>query len=261
LRLLAFTLVTVESLRRSPDSPLSRNEGGIVFLLAVGGFIAGQVVGLVLTGVASSLANFHGSLSRLSLLSEPPWWYIASGLLGIWLGCLAATFLVQRRYEIIDAATALRPRTVDLAYVALGAFLQGAVWLVYLPFNVNRVAAPANKLLGSATGWEFALLAVMTAVGAPIVEELLFRGVLLRSLQAMIAARSRPLSLSAAIAIDGLLFGLFHGELLQLPALAVLGMILATLYVRTKRLVPCIVTHASFNAVALVSIIVQRSHS
>jgi membrane protease YdiL (CAAX protease family) len=38
-----------------------------------------------------------------------------------------------------------------------------------------------------------------------------------------------------------------------------LGVILAVVVKRTQRLVPSIITHASFNAVALASLIAQRS--
>jgi len=45
----------------------------------------------------------------------------------------------------------------------------------------------------------------------------------------------------------------------QFAGLALFGVVLAVLVQRTKRLVPSFVTHASFNAVALVALIAQRS--
>jgi membrane protease YdiL (CAAX protease family) len=71
------------------------------------------------------------------------------------------------------------------------------------------------------------------------------------------------LSRRAAVIIGALtsavLFGLAHGEPLQFAGLAGLGVILAFVVYRTKRLVPSYVTHASFNATAVVALILQRA--
>ena len=63
----------------------------------------------------------------------------------------------------------------------------------------------------------------------------------------------------AAVVVDGLLFGLVHGELAQLAGLTLFGMLLALLVVRTGRLGMSIIAHASFNAVAIVSLIASGS--
>ena len=55
------------------------------------------------------------------------------------------------------------------------------------------------------------------------------------------------------------LFGLAHGEPLQFAGLALFGVVLALVIHRTRRLVPSVITHVSFNAVAMVGLIVQRS--
>ena len=54
--------------------------------------------------------------------------------------------------------------------------------------------------------------------------------------------------------VDGLLFGLAHGEWVQLAGLAAFGMILATVSYRTGRLGMNMVAHASFNLVAIIAI-------
>jgi membrane protease YdiL (CAAX protease family) len=41
--------------------------------------------------------------------------------------------------------------------------------------------------------------------------------------------------------------------------LALFGVVLAVVFHRTRRLAPSIVTHVSFNAVAMVGLIIQRS--
>jgi membrane protease YdiL (CAAX protease family) len=249
---------------RPPSSTgraLGRHEGFVVFLLAAGGFLVGQVLGLLAAVLAASLSNYHGSLTKLTTAAEPPWWFIAASLVGLWVGLLAASALVQRRYRVLIVPDVFVTRWRDLGYVGLGVTLQLFVTLSYLPFHPRHLSAPANKLLGSATGWQFAVIAAMTALGAPLVEELFFRGVLVRALAGLLGGLRRRGVLVAVVVLDGLLFALAHGELVQLPGLAVVGAVLALLYLRTGRLAPSIVTHASFNAVALVAVLAQRAHS
>jgi membrane protease YdiL (CAAX protease family) len=88
---------------------------------------------------------------------------------------------------------------------------------------------------------------LFVAVGAPIVEELFFRGLVLRSLE-------RRFGSTWAVALSSVLFGLAHPQplpakalVLVMVSLAALGALLATLAVRTGRLGPSIVTHAVFN--------------
>ena len=61
-----------------------------------------------------------------------------------------------------------------------------------------------------------------------------------------------------AVVVDGLLFGLAHGEWVQLAGLAVFGVVLATVSYRTGRLGMNMLAHASFNLVAVVTILNQR---
>jgi membrane protease YdiL (CAAX protease family) len=62
-----------------------------------------------------------------------------------------------------------------------------------------------------------------------------------------------------AVVLSACLFALAHGEPVQFAGLALLGVVLGIVVKRTQRLVPSMLTHASFNAVALVSLIAQRA--
>ncbi|MDQ4070068.1 MAG: CPBP family intramembrane metalloprotease, partial [Actinomycetota bacterium] len=102
-------------------------------------------------------------------------------------------------------------------------------------------------LVDRSTGASYVGLLVAVVVGAPIVEELFFRGLLLRSLQ-------RRFSPGLAVAISSVVFGLAHfsplpfrAVILVMVSLSVFGAVLAILAVRTGRLGPSIVAHATFN--------------
>jgi membrane protease YdiL (CAAX protease family) len=150
-------------------------------------------------------------------------------------------------------------RTTDVAFVALGVGCQLLVDVLYIPFHIKNLNKPVHHLFGGATGATFVLVALMTTVGAPIVEEIFFRGVLFRALDAGFSARMKNAGTALAVVLSACLFALAHGEPVQFAGLALLGVVLGIVVKRTQRLVPSMLTHASFNAVALVSLIAQRA--
>ncbi|MBU0601072.1 MAG: CPBP family intramembrane metalloprotease [Gammaproteobacteria bacterium] len=82
---------------------------------------------------------------------------------------------------------------------------------------------------------------VMVCVLAPVVEEMLFRGVILRSF-----LHQYPRGF--AIAASSVLFGLAHMNVYQFTVALVLGVSAGWLYERTRSLWPCIVLHAAYNS-------------
>jgi membrane protease YdiL (CAAX protease family) len=88
------------------------------------------------------------------------------------------------------------------------------------------------------------LLFVAVAVIAPLLEELLFRGLLQRSL-------SHKLPIWAAIAISALLFGVMHMDFYAMPPLVVMGAIFGVIYHLTGSLRVTILLHVVNNAAAL----------
>jgi membrane protease YdiL (CAAX protease family) len=240
---------------------LPARQGAFVLAAAVGGFIGGQFLALVLVATVRVLSGTPESLRSLEQGTSLKWWVTASGLLGIWGGLLAAVGLSRRKYPLLPSRLG-GFRRGDLRFALLGAGLQVAVILAYAPFHVRGLDGPVQKIFGQTSALEMVILCLMTALGAPLVEEIFFRGMLLPALLATRPAIWRPgrTYLPVAIVLNGILFGAAHGELLQLPAIALTGMVFAYLYVRTQRLIPCIIAHASFNSVSVAILIVHRIH-
>jgi uncharacterized protein len=88
------------------------------------------------------------------------------------------------------------------------------------------------------------LLFVTIAVIAPLVEELLFRGLLQKSL-------SHKLPIWAAIAISALVFGAMHGDFYAMPPLVIMGVVFGVIYHLTGSLRVNIALHMINNAAAL----------
>lgn len=81
-------------------------------------------------------------------------------------------------------------------------------------------------------------LAIM--IIAPIGEELLFRGVMFKYF-------CHYLSTVPAIAFQALIFGIYHGNIIQGIYAFLLGILLGAVYQRTGSVIPCIALHMSIN--------------
>jgi membrane protease YdiL (CAAX protease family) len=193
-----------------------------------------------------------------------------AGLLGLWLGMLGAIVLAARRYgrdrQPAGLLTTLRRhfglefRWSDLPIGALAGLASQLILvrLLYLPFELRdpdlntRLEKPARQLTDLAHGPGFVVLAILITLGAPLVEELFFRGLLQRPL----LTRMRP---PIAIAVSALAFGLAHYQPLQLLGLVGFGIVLGSMAWRTGRLGPGIVAHVFFNLVTVVALAANRS--
>ena len=223
------------------------------------GFLAGEIVALVLESLGAALAHYPGGVDALSKVANPPWWANALGLLGLWLGFSAAIYFAYREGRLRALPHQWRPQWSDLIYVVLGVAIQFAVDLAYEPFHIKSLEHPVNHLFKATSGAGFVLIAVMTALLAPFFEEWLFRGVLYRAIAEGSVGMSPRAAIALGVVVSAVLFGLAHGEPLQFAGLVALGVVLALLVQRTRRLVPSFVTHASFNATALAFVIHQRA--
>lgn len=111
--------------------------------------------------------------------------------------------------------------------------------------DIEKLSEPARDLGDKAnTSLGIFLLFAMVAIGAPIAEELFFRGLLLRSIEKRFGTTWAVIGSSVA-------FGATHFQPLQFAALTAAGLVFALLTVRKDRLGPAIVAHMAFNAVTV----------
>jgi membrane protease YdiL (CAAX protease family) len=236
-----------------------RPRVGAVLIGCLVGFLLGQILAGVLVSVAAQLAHFPGGYRALSGSSAPPWWSNALGLVGLWCGFGGSIYFARTRGRLAALPRQWQPRVSDVAYVLLGVGSQFVLDLLYYPFHFKNLSGPSTHLFGSARGTTFVLMVVLTTFVAPVAEEWFFRGVLYRTLDEGLKSVAPRIAGGGAVVISACLFALAHGEPLQFAGLALFGVVLALVIRRTQRLVPSIVTHISFNAVAMVTLIVQRS--
>lgn len=140
-----------------------------------------------------------------------------------------------------------------LILVPVVTFLWGAHILLEIP-NVlleKYLPAPAwfwemfSKIFDGDYGWWGAFMKV--AVVAPIVEELIFRGIILQGFR-------RNYNSFIAVFMSALLFALFHLNPWQFPATFILGLLLGWMVIRTNSIVLAILGHSINNSLVLLNI-------
>lgn len=140
-----------------------------------------------------------------------------------------------------------------LIIVPVITFLWAAHNLLEIPSALldKYLPAPAwfwelfNKIFEGDFGWLGAFMKV--AVVAPIVEELIFRGLILKGLR-------RNYNSFTAVFISALLFALFHLNPWQFPATFILGLLLGWIMIRTNNIILSILGHSINNFLVLLSI-------
>lgn len=114
-----------------------------------------------------------------------------------------------------------------------------SMWLQeVMPELPNLMQEGLEELMGSRLGY------VVVGLLAPLVEEVVFRGAILRALLKWNQNRWLCIAISAA------LFGLSHFNPAQMPHAFLAGLLLGWMYYRTGSIVPGIVVHWVNNSVA-----------
>jgi membrane protease YdiL (CAAX protease family) len=111
-------------------------------------------------------------------------------------------------------------------------------------FSPERISERAEDIASMAPGWWAVLLVLVVVVGAPVVEEIVYRG----SLQTRLM---QGFGISVGIFLTALLFALIHLAPVEIPGLFVFALVLGIARHKTGTLGLPIVTHVAFNATGL----------
>lgn len=242
----------------SPDVPAHDEHGAIGPTRAIFTWAAAWAVVNVIGGVVVASSTADGEdpsiavLVAIQLLSAV---IFGTGLLLASTSARArrgqaglATFADWRR----DYRLAVAPR--DLVALPLGVATQLLVVpLVYLPlrelwpdtFNSERLSETAGDLVERAGGGlTLAALFLAVCLVAPVVEELVYRGLLQGALMPAVGRTGGWLIASA-------LFALIHFRPVEYPGLFAAGLVFGGCLALTGRLAPAIMSHLAFNVTGL----------
>jgi len=238
--------VVSPGVRPAPDEPAFRPG------VALGAWLAAFVFSNVGAVVLLNVLGYGGTDS-----DTWPIWLIGVLQIPLWIGLIGALVLVSRRLGTGNFRRdyGLRFLPIDVIGIPIGVltqlvFVQVLYWA--LPFiDRDEVSESAESLTSRAEGWGVVLLTLLVVVAAPVVEELFFRGLVLRSIQARYSDW-------LAVVGSAVLFALVHFQPVQLPALILFGVVVGYLALRTKRLGMSIFAHAGFNATTIVYLLASR---
>lgn len=117
-------------------------------------------------------------------------------------------------------------------------------------FSNDEISQRATDLTSTAPGWWKILLILVVVVGAPIVEEIVYRGAVHTHLQ-------RTAGTAVAVVGTAVLFAGIHMSPIEFPGLFVFALVLGYARHRSGTLGLSIVTHMAFNAAGLVLVLVK----
>jgi len=226
-------------LPRPPEPPGLPGIG-----IAAAGYVVGIVLGIAMAVLMWALGDPGGRPAAL----------VASQL-GLWSGFLGACWLVSHRRGTgsMSRDFGFRFRAVDVGFGFAGSLVARIVAgfaTIPIAFAFRNTSQPTRDVFDrvaiGAGGWIVIIL--ITCVGAPLIEELFFRGLI----QTRLVGRWGAVK---GIGVTSLLFGAAHLTGWQGPitfayawAIAAAGVVLGTVRYLTGRLGTSIAVHMFFNA-------------
>lgn len=177
--------------------------------------------GLQMSGKAMVVATVLSSLLTLCLFAKVGW------------GPVSKHWLRTKPYGVL----------VWAALAALGSILPSEWMVEQMEYSMPEAMEKMfEQIMGEPLGY------LSIGIMAPLAEEIVFRGAVLRRLLGVCGERWHWV----AIAISAVLFGAVHGNLPQFVHAALLGLLLGWMYYRTGSILPGVMLHWVNNTVAYV---------
>ena len=212
------------------------------------GWLLGQIavilVAIAINAVDSGIDLDDPSLEIIAILQAALW----VGTLGIpvWLYLINGVSWKEFGWEF--------QRNDILPGLLIGLGTQFAAGLLYLPliliFDDFDVSEPARELVDKATGFGVFLLFLVVVIGAPLVEELFYRGLTLKAFE-------KKMSNHLALVLSSLVFAIAHLQLIQFPALFLFGLVASYMARKYDRLGRAVWAHVGFNATTVIALLLQ----
>ena len=226
----------------------SRASQVLLFWLVA--FVAANFASLVVLVITGNGDSSTGDISTLD---------VALSATAMWIVYLLATtqFLkvTWRNFRSTIGATFLRRDVVvgiPLGIASQLVLVNAVNWplsrLFPDSFSFDEVSKRATDLVDEARGGWIILLGLVVIVGAPIVEEIVYRGVVQPGL---VASWGRL----AGILVTAALFAAIHMQPVEFPGLFVFALVLGWARHSTGTIGTSIVTHMAFNATGLALVV------
>jgi membrane protease YdiL (CAAX protease family) len=251
-------VVKTSTSERLPPSPTRSPDAGFIWWQSL--LFGVLLVGAMFVPATVVLAFLIvGGWVHLQDLQSPTSWallLVAQSVAYAATVAVIVTILPALAQRSLRALGLRAPRPRDLGYA-----LAGAVAMVVLTAATGAAQDALFHLkpdevqvhmLRAARGPMIAVFVFFACGAGPFVEELTFRGFVFNAFR-------RYLPVWAAVLLSATLFGFAHwqpGNAGAILPLAAAGVVLAVVYYRSRSLVTSMLTHAAFNAVTVVLVLV-----
>ena len=226
-------------------APIDAKTAVFAFIAA---WFAAQVLSVIVLGVFGETGG-----------SDTPIGVLAVVLCAAWFAYVSGMWIVSARHGTANPVEdfGIRVVPIDLLGLGIGVLAQLVVIrIVYLPlgalwpgtFADDELQRNAEGLVDRASGVTTVVLFALVVFGAPIVEELFYRGLLQRSL----LARFNDVVVVVGVAT---LFAAIHLRPIEYPGLFVFGLIVGVAAMLTGRLGMSIMAHIGFNLTGLLLVL------
>lgn len=184
-----------------------------------------------------------------------PIWVIAISGLAMWTAYLIVIAAVSRRYGSGDVVADYKitftwrdwwgvPIGVASQFILVTAVTYPLTKLFPDQFSVEEVEKRARELSDAASGGWVIVLFLVVVIGAPVVEEIVYRGLLQQGLE-------RSINPMVALVVTAVIFAAIHLQPVEFPGLFAFALVLGWTYRKSQRLGLPIITHMAFNASGL----------
>jgi len=181
---------------------------------------------------------------------------VVAGFLPAHVLTLILAWAVASRFGKISPANSLGlswPRNLRFwKSIGLAFLLFLIAW--FITYTIGGQDTELEKILRSSRAAAL-ILAFIAAVTAPLMEEVIYRGILYSALQRVTGAVIAVLLVTSIFA--GLHVWQYRQNLGAILAISLLSLVLTILRARTGRLLPCYVVHLVFNGITSVIIVIE----
>lgn len=227
-------------------------------------WLAGLLLVIVFTGIVTAASP---TLSDRLTDDDVPAWYLLGALVVqnvaivlalAWISERKGQRSLRRDFGVAWPFDRLSVGKV-VAWLAAGAGLSVVAAMLLRPIadlaGLDDSAQQVSRTVNEAGGVNLFLLLLGVVVLAPVVEELLFRGALLRALQ-------RRFTVPRAVFLSAAVFAAVHvvgdpGSYAVVPGLLLLGLVSGWQAARTGDLSVSILLHMGFNLISAISLVVK----
>ena len=153
-----------------------------------------------------------------------------------------AVFFAIRKEKMSEKINAVKSNPQNILLSAgLGFMMYFAIVgiLINLPISEEMMQSYTSASTGLFTQ-NFAIAVLSNIIAAPIIEEIIFRGLIFDRLK-------KAMPVIPAMVISSVLFGLAHGQIIWICYATAVGLVLAFIYHKTRSIIPCMTAHMVLN--------------